>query len=540
VPHLNEGAQGASRPRGSCASLADAATVSRAPAGARSRGLALSVTLMILVAGVPCLGGTQIDLAETAGTVLYGSREGNRLGYSLATGDLDADGAADVAAGAPGFDAESGLEEAGAVLVFEAGVLTEPRGGARADTLSFLTLTGSRTHERFGAALLATDLDGDGDADLAVGAPGWGDGPSMLSGRVYVFLGPLARADRLPCLEIADVIIDGDRSGDRLGTSLACGDVDGDGRAELLASAPRALNRSGLRAGSVYVFDIGALAERGARVSVSEASLLEIQGKSEGDALSGIAVASGSEGLPAVLALGAYQADGRTEKDIDAGRAYLLAVDDLADTSRIISVGSPAVTVILGPHPRSLLGRSIAAGDVDGDGSPDLVVSAYASRGRGSKADASGEAFVIYGPPTAWPDSVNLSDEAVPRFRSESRWDLFGLPAMLSDLNGDGRAELMVSAQFADLDGRRRCGKIYIFRGGPRSVVMAKAGKADLADVTLIGPARLCAIGGALATAPGAGRYPDLIIGAPDAGSATAGKAAGMVLLAPSSALTGY
>ena len=288
------------------------------------------------------------------------------------------------------------------------------------------------------------------------------------------------------------------------------------------------------------MFDVGALAERGARVPVAEASILEIQGESEGDALSGIAVASGDEGLPAVLALGAYQADGRTGKDIDAGRAYLLTVDDLADTSRIISVGGPHSTVILGPHPRSLLGRSLAAGDVDGDGSPDFVVSAYASRGKDSKADASGEAFVIYGPPAAWPDSLDLSDEAVPRFRSESRWDLFGLPTMLSDLNGDGRAELVVSAQFADLEGRRRCGKVYVLRGGPRSVVMAKAGKADLADVTLTGPAKLCAIGGALATAPGTGRYPDLILGAPDARSATAGEAAGMVLLAPSSVLTGY
>ncbi|MBD3347688.1 MAG: hypothetical protein GF400_00650, partial [Candidatus Eisenbacteria bacterium] len=297
-------------------------------------------------------------------------------------------------------------------------------------------------------------------------------------------------------------------------------------------------NASGARAGSVYVIDPDSLSSAGAPADIADVCSVTIEGRSEGDALRGIAVLPALGKAGPLLAVGAYHADGPSEKDIDSGKVYLIDAGSLSGPR--ISLADSDFPVIVGPNPRSLLGRSLATGDVDGDGLDDLALSAYASRGDGSKADASGEVFLLYGVETAPSEDLNLADDSLPRFRSASRWDLFGLPLALCDLNGDGRSELIVAAQFADFEDkeRRRCGRVYVFWGGPRSVIDVKTGKAELADVTVTGPEAFGAIGGALETASISGRYPDLLIGAPDAGASPGREASGMVALVPSSLLS--
>lgn len=498
-------------------------------------GLAPSTVLALLALCVlQASAGTMVDLAETRVPTVVGESPGDRLGSGLGAGDLDGDGTIEIAASAPGHDPDGNGNASGAVYILHAERVVTSDHVSKPDSMSSLTILGSHPRERFGETVLVTDLNGDGIDDLVVGAPEWGPGENMYAGRVYVFVGPMAESGYVRCEESADAVIRGERPGDRLGSSIEAADLDGDGIDELLISAFRASDERGVRAGSVYVLRSTSLFGERRDRTVKEVALTEIRGEKEGDALRGIAVRSGRSEPTAMLALGAYHADGPGVSRVDAGKIYLMRGDEIASMPphSTVEIDAP---FILGPHPRALLGRSLAAGDIDGDGADDLAVSAYASRGRSRKADASGEVFVLFGSDDGAPDTLDLREAKVPRFRSASRWDLFGLPIMLCDLNGDGSADLVVSAQFADADdgARQRCGGVYVFRGGLRSVMEAKSGEAKLADVIILGGREFDALGGALAAAPVSGDRPDLIVGAPEARDQEGGEAAGKLHVIP-------
>jgi len=94
-----------------------------------------------------------------------------------------------------------------------------------------VTLEGDDAMDRFGYALAAGDLDHDGAADLIVGAPLHSSDPAFYQmGAVYIYFGPaFDPADRLkiPAAE--------DREG--IGFSLATGDLNADGKDDLLMEA---------------------------------------------------------------------------------------------------------------------------------------------------------------------------------------------------------------------------------------------------------------------------------------------------------------
>ncbi|GAB2860797.1 hypothetical protein GCM10027074_29890 [Streptomyces deserti] len=123
--------------------------------------------------------GSATGLATTGGTVLTqgaNAEPGDGLGTSVAVGDTDADGYADVLAGAPGEDltvAGTAQADAGAVTLF--------RGGA-SGTSSSVSATyhtdlagvpgAAEAGDRLGSAVAVTDLTGDGHADLGIGSDG--------------------------------------------------------------------------------------------------------------------------------------------------------------------------------------------------------------------------------------------------------------------------------------------------------------------------------------------------------------------------------
>ncbi|MEV0638617.1 VCBS repeat-containing protein [Streptomyces sp. NPDC050619] len=83
-----------------------------------------------------------------------------------------------------------------------------------------------------GRALASADRNGDGYADLAVGRPDVGDG-----GEISTFHGSADGLTTTGAPFVGRGAIPGE-SGDRLGASLAAGDTDGDGYADVLAGAP--------------------------------------------------------------------------------------------------------------------------------------------------------------------------------------------------------------------------------------------------------------------------------------------------------------
>ena len=181
-----------------------------------------------------------MDLGADA-TYTYQNLGGDELGFAItAVGDINGDGIDDLALGVPGSDVHSVYVVAGGEPAGTYGIYDDP-----------LTVLSSGATDRFGASMDATDYDGDGYADLFVGAPS--ERPA-----VYAFLGPLEGRRR----ESADA--DTRWYGTRgLGSSVAArGDVDADGQPDVLLGArhPRGSGTVYLQLGeSTGVIDVADL-----------------------------------------------------------------------------------------------------------------------------------------------------------------------------------------------------------------------------------------------------------------------------------------
>ncbi len=204
---------------------------------------------------------TEIDLAtDTQGFRIDGASEGDRAGYSVATGDVNGDGRRDFVLGAIGTACRSGglpkvcEGDAGAAYVAfgqdtpaDVDLANLGEGGFR--------MNGESTDSKAGWAVAAGDWTGDGKDDVAVSAifaKGY-------SGSTYVVKGKTSgSAVALGALGSDGYRIDGDAE-DQSGWSLASGDVDGDRKPELVIGVPFHGPDGALMAGSAYVLKGGAL-----------------------------------------------------------------------------------------------------------------------------------------------------------------------------------------------------------------------------------------------------------------------------------------
>ena len=169
------------------------------------------------------LSGT-IDLAD-AELTLSGQAANDAAGTSVAlTGDVTGDGLPDLLVGATGHDAAG--TGAGAAYVF-AGGTTGSLSLAAADAKLLGRVGGENLG---GTACAAGDTDGDGLADVAVGAEGHNSG----RGAVYLYSGPLSGT--VAGLD-ATSRIRGHAAGDRVGACSGGLDVNGDGLDDLLLGA---------------------------------------------------------------------------------------------------------------------------------------------------------------------------------------------------------------------------------------------------------------------------------------------------------------
>jgi hypothetical protein len=278
--------------------------------------------------------------------------EGNgNLGWSLvALGDITGDGKEDFAAGAfSGGNTEVSL--AGTVTIYHARN-GKPRSAA--------VLAGENALDKFGYALAAGDLNGDGILDLIVGAPFHCPSPALYQkGAVYVYFGPNydpAGAVKIP----ATATIGG------IGFTVAAGDINGDGVDDLLMQA----------SGKVvaYYGSPGAFVPNPAGPDAVFSSADSGFGKA-------IAVLGdlNGDGFREV-AIGADQA---TINDVpDSGRLFILKGGAGARTINA-DVFSPDLLAKIDGEPNSgRFGSAILpVGDMDGDGAPDLAVSAVHADG---------------------------------------------------------------------------------------------------------------------------------------------------------------
>ena len=197
-------------------------------------GIPLAVSSSM--AGVMCGCGTNVDFDVSlprAGMVhvnkgngnalfyIQGAQEKARLGNTVAFADTDGDGAAELVFSAPGErDAQGSVK--GTVSVIGYG-----------DRQYRFRVFGSGPANGFVRQLAAGDVDGDGHADIIMAASK-GDVRSRAgvipdAGKVFVYSG----SD----FSLVNTL-SGERAGDNFGASVSAGDINRDGKADLIIGIP--------------------------------------------------------------------------------------------------------------------------------------------------------------------------------------------------------------------------------------------------------------------------------------------------------------
>ena len=241
------------------------------------------------------------------------------------------------------------------------------------------------------------DVDGDGMADLLVGAMK----ANNLTGTAYLVLGDPSLSSGQRLLSTADHTFFGESLGDRAGSSVGGGgDVDGDGRADLLIGARRESSVA-LDQGAAYLVSsdtLGELPSPPLRRTLSDADA-KIIGEASGDRLGQSVAIPGDvdcDGFADLLVGADRHGAGEMGVGDAQGAIYLIfgpvaGVRVLAsDPTAVVFLGTPGANDQLGVH-------LDGAGDVDGDGVPDLIFGAYTAEVGGFPGV--GRSWLVFGSP---------------------------------------------------------------------------------------------------------------------------------------------
>jgi hypothetical protein len=361
-------------------------------------------------AGTPALDLAVLD--GTNGFRLIGIDAYDRSGFSVSSaGDLNGDGFDDVIVGTA-FLEGAFLQEGESYVVFG------KTSWAGTPALDLATLDGTNGFRLIGvdgegilghSVSSAGDVNGDGFADLIVGAPGaTSAGGAEAEGESYVVFG---KASWVGTSSLSPAMLDGTNGfrligvddGDSSGFSVSsAGDVNGDGLADLIVGAPNVTSADEVRDGESYV--VFGKVSRAGTPSLDLATLDGTNGFRlpgiDAEDRSGWSVSSAGDvngdGFDDLI-VGTPFADngqyGEGESYVVYGKANWVGVSSLD----LETLDGTAGFRLIGIDAGDASGRSVSlAGDVNGDGFADLIIGAPAAESAGGP-ESDGESYVVFG-----------------------------------------------------------------------------------------------------------------------------------------------
>lgn len=440
------------------------------------------------------LGATAVA-AALAGGLLIVLPSGASAAASGLADDFNGDGYRDLASGAPGAVA-GGKAKAGAVVVNYGSASGISAARHKTTSQSSSGVPGaSETSDRFGTELAHGDLNRDGYGDLVVGTPLEDVGGDADGGSVTILWGGSSG------LSGGTTISDPNPSGhDLFGQSLAVGDFTGDGKADLAVGSTGkdvwifkgGFTKSGGAAGKLRLdtqIDSGAYPDGAVQLAAgdfdddgtddvvvgSAAGNFVYRGAPTGPTLQTEAGA----GYARALTTADFDRDGHDDLVVGLGFADILdgpaqggyvavfyggATGVSTTRSAVFSQDTAGVPGADEPH--DSFGDTLAAGDVNGDGYPDLAIGAsFESIG---SAAQTGSVWVLRGGASGLTgtgaQSFSQGTPGVPGANESS--DMFGDAIHLADHNKDGRADLSVAAGGENSDD----GAVWVLRGSTKGI----------------------------------------------------------------------
>lgn len=426
-------------------------------------------------------GRAFVYLGSTGGTLPTAewTAESNQvsanLGSSVATaGDVNGDGYSDVIVGAPGYD--NGQSDEGRAYVYHGG----PGGmGAMPDAI----VGGNQNDADFGYSVsTAGDINGDGYADVIVGAPFFDNGQGE-EGLAFLFQGSASGLSL-----VHQWSAESNQSGANFGKCVAAaGDVNGDGYSDVIVGAPfYDSDQPSVGRVDVYLGSPNGLSTAPSWTALSDQAYANF----------GISVATAGDvngdGYADVIVGANYYDNGED----DEGRAFVY----LGSASGLAT--SPAWTAE-SDHVDAHFGWAVApAGDINGDGYSDVLVGAPEYTG---SQPFQGRAYAYLG------SAEGLATSAVWIAEGDQPEAHFGHSvATAGDVNGDGYSDVIVGAPLADV-AHTNDGSAFVYHGSPAGL------NPSLPDWTARGSQGGAQFGSSVSTAGdvnGDG-YSDVIVGAP-------------------------
>lgn len=364
--------------------------------------------------------------------------------------DVNGDGIADLVVASPSDDAAGA--DSGAVYVYFGSsnpLDLQHQSTAQAD----LKITGHHAGDAFGADLCIGDVTGDHVPDLVVGANHVSLATANDAGAAYVFRGPLAATTSMSALAAnARLVGESLVAGDRFGSALEIGDVDGDGVGDLMVGAAGHDAPGKSDAGCVYLF-------RGGATMVSK-------GAEQADF--GFDGTSANERVGERITCGDLNGDGLVDLVVSSQFADPANPYYLSNAGQVYVVWGGALqsqgltaasAVFSGSAVEDRFGASATVADVNGDGTDDLIVGAPLSDGVDYDV---GKVYVFLGGPTL---ASRTADQADIVFAGQPTHNSLGRCVRTGDVNGDGIADVLVGAPEADYLNDDN-GRAYLFLGG--------------------------------------------------------------------------